>query len=101
MEFERNYRANHTQIPQQNVGASQNMSPYVTDDMWLGSQGYTPTGGWSAYHRAISVLQNVENSRRLFRENSTTPLPTLYQPANMVAMASLTQMHNNIIMDCD
>jgi len=76
MEFERNYRANHTQNPQQRVPVSQNRSPYASDDIWLGSQGYTPTGGWTAYYHASSVMQN--------------------SPANMVAMSSLTQMRNNI-----
>ncbi len=69
MEFERNYRINHTPIPQQRLAAS----PYVSDDNWLGAQGYTPTGGWGAYYHTTSIMHS--------------------NPANIT---SLTQIRNNI-----
>ena len=76
MEFERNYRENHTLVPSQRIAVSQNRSPFVSDDVWLGAQGYTPTRGWGAYYHTTSVMQS--------------------NPANMAAIASLTQIHNNI-----
>jgi hypothetical protein len=111
MEFERNYRrrhlsagrpANHRRFLQQRVAATQNTSPYVSDDSWLGAQGYIrgsvdmPTGGYGLHG---TDENGVYTSRHAYYHPLTPPPYSVMQnnPANMVAMTSLSQMHNNII----
>jgi len=112
MEFERNYRrlshelgiesATHTWIPQQRVAATQNTSPYINDDSWLGAQGYirgSADMSTEGYGLHGTDNQGVYTSHHAYYHPLTPPLYSVIQnnPANMVAMASLTQMHNNII----
>jgi len=80
MEFERNYRRLSHELGIR-VAATQNTSPYINDDSWLGAQGY--------------IRGSADMSTQGYRLHGTddegvyTSRHAYYHP--------LTQMHNNII----